>query len=356
MRRPEAFLRGNLANTGMLTINRSTSYDAGGTVLANQGLLKVADGATLSVLNGAAVQNLSGGSIAGGGTGRVFAGAGTSFVQYAGTTSGPKPVVVDDAALSYTGAGASSIALRGTSTLAGNMAAGQKLTLESQCGPHNANVTAGSFTNAGTIVLTNDNCGDNDVLALSGGTLTNMGTLQVLRKNGRGRQIQGDLTSSGALGGTASLHGKLTLKTDPSFSPGLGSSFGIIGAGTRAGTFAKVVGAILDKPNGVYFAPTYGASAVTLVVQQATVSAPASAPRGSVVAVSGSGWIAGEKVAITFTDSLGVKTTYPAVTVDGTGSFSTNITIPAGAATGNGKITARSKVTSLSRSKTINVT
>src|SRR5579859_7083364 len=65
------------------------------------------------------------------------------------------PSILDNATLAYTGSGASSIAVRGNTALSGNLSGGQVLIIESTCA-ENANVTAGaSFTNAGTMVLTN---------------------------------------------------------------------------------------------------------------------------------------------------------------------------------------------------------
>jgi hypothetical protein len=106
--------------------------------------------------------------------------SGTSFTEGTGTTSGTKPVIVRDGALSYTGAGSSTIAVHGESgTLSGNLSSGQSLSIESTVSEH-ARVTVGAgFTNAGTITLTNgDHAGNNATLVISTGTLANSGTRQ----------------------------------------------------------------------------------------------------------------------------------------------------------------------------------
>jgi len=388
------YLRGNVTNTGTIAADDTLTFDQAGKTLLNRGSVTVANGEALDV-SGASFTNDTGGSVAATGTGVVHVGSGSTLTEGAGTTSGARPVVVDDGSLSYTGKGKSAIALRGSTALAGNIAAGQTLTLENGCGHSAVATAAGSFTNAGTIVLTSIGCvGDSDVIALAGGagTLTNTGTLQVGPSGTR--QIQGNLVNSKKLsiadgitlsvtgaytqsgsgssfitgsptgtsfgllgvGGTASLEGGLTVEHDPSFDPSLGSSFPIVGAGAVAGTFAKVTGAILHGKTAIYFAPSYGATSVSLVVRQATLSAPASAARGSSISVTGAGWVAGDKVTITFKDKAGATTTYPLVTADGSGGFSPGVTIPAGAAVGKGTIKAVSGITGVTLTRSISIT
>jgi fibronectin-binding autotransporter adhesin len=198
-------VQGNVTNTGTLAIDHTTEYNGESATLANEGTLDLAEGTTLHVTDKSGVVNGSGGKIAGTGSGTVFVqGSGTSFTQGAGTTSGTLPVIVDDSALTYTGSGASSIAVRGTITLAGNISAGQSLVIQSTSG-ENANVTAGaSFSNAGSIVLTNaaDSDENSETLVIAKGeTLTNSGTLTTEKGNGTGgnRTIQGNVTNTGTL-------------------------------------------------------------------------------------------------------------------------------------------------------------
>ena len=84
----------------------------------------VAEGTALSVAAKNSFTNGSGGKIAASGNGNLFMAKEASFTEGAGTTSGSKPVIVDDGALNYTGSGKSLIALRGSSKLSGNLAAG----------------------------------------------------------------------------------------------------------------------------------------------------------------------------------------------------------------------------------------
>ena len=104
--------------------------------------------------------------------------SGGEFTEGAGTTSGSKPVIVDDGSTSYTGAGASAIAMHGEGTLSGTSSAGQTLSIESTGGENAvAKVTAG-FVNGGAITLTNgDASGNSAEFAVTGGTLSNNGTL-----------------------------------------------------------------------------------------------------------------------------------------------------------------------------------
>ncbi|TAK36654.1 MAG: HYR domain-containing protein [Chloroflexota bacterium] len=195
------YLRGSVTNNGSFIVNQTTNFDWNGKLFQNGGTVAIADGMGLLVLGGASFTNAGGsvGATSAGGSGLIYEAGGT-FTQGEGTTTGTKPVYVDNATLSYTGSGASNITLRQTSTLTGSIAAGQTLSIESLCSI-NATVTAGaSFTNAGTITLTDgDSCGNTIGLIVSSGTMTNTGTLRIERANGGGRYLQSNLTNSGSL-------------------------------------------------------------------------------------------------------------------------------------------------------------
>ena len=80
------------------------------------------------------------------------------------------------------------------------MAANQSLSIESTCGENAFATAAASFTNAGTITLTNgDGCGNNATLIVSAGTLTNSGKLVTEPAHGGVRALQGNLTNTGTL-------------------------------------------------------------------------------------------------------------------------------------------------------------
>ncbi len=197
-------IQGNLKNTGTLAVNKNTEYNGEGATLTNEGSIDLAEGVTLHVSDQSKVIN-TGGKIAATGSGELFVqGSGTSFTEGAGTTTGALPVIVDDSALTYEGSGASVIALRGTDTLAGSVSPGQSLQIQST-GGENATVTAHvSFSNAGTIVLTNANDSDQNsetLIVAKGETLTNSGTLstEVGNGSGGGRSIQGNLKNTGTL-------------------------------------------------------------------------------------------------------------------------------------------------------------
>jgi uncharacterized repeat protein (TIGR01451 family) len=79
-----------------------------------------------------------------------------------------------------------------------------------------------------------------------------------------------------------------------------------------------------------------------------------SGPTGTVVTVSGSGYAPGETATPSFTDNANKTTKYTNVTVGGTGHYTTNITIPSGAASGLGKVTVKGSGTgSLTASFTV---
>jgi hypothetical protein len=175
-------------------------------------------------------------------------------------------VVLDDAALTYTGSGSSLIAEHGESgTLSGNLSAGQSLVLQSTCAEHVRVSLAASFANAGSITLTNgDGCGDNATLVQSSGTLSNSGTITSEPAVGGLRTLQGNITNTGKLvinkntvysgAGTILNEGAITIASGVSLSaaeaPMISNEAGglITGTGTgtlfqRGGTFTEGAGA-----------------------------------------------------------------------------------------------------------------
>src|SRR5581483_11640816 len=149
---------------------------------------------------------------------------GGTLTENAGTTSGSKPVVVDDATLAYTGTGASTIAFRGFANLSGTIGALQTLSIESTCSEHaTANASVG-FTNNGTIVLTNgDLCGNNAALSLGTKTLLNKGTVHAVFANGGQRIVQGKLSNAKSVivdaGSLLSVSGAYTQASGGTFQP-----------------------------------------------------------------------------------------------------------------------------------------
>lgn len=301
-------LQGSLTNTGTLTFNVNTSYNGSKTTLTNEGALNIADNVALSVSGSSSVINGAGGSIVVAGTehpGDLTQSGGT-FTEGAGTTTGVKPVIVDDGALTYTGAGKSLIALHGEgSTLSGTSSTGQALLIESTCGEHAVITANASFTNNGVLELTNgDGCGNNATLNMKSGTLTNIATLNVDNPHGGNRTIEGNLvnTEEGALllasgktlqvtgnytqtslaklktviagtsefgalavTGTATLNGRLKLIQSPTFKGALEQKYPVITAGSRTGEFALEAEGELNA-TGLYYQPIYSSTGVTLVV------------------------------------------------------------------------------------------
>src|SRR5207249_4890607 len=116
-------------------------------------------------------------------------------------------------------------------------------------------------------------------------------------------------TSFGALtvSGSATLAGTLTIDRLGSFMPADGTTFGILAAGSRFGTWSKATGAVIS--GATYFRPSYSATAGSLVVTTATLSrTPASGPPGTAVTLTGGGFPANSTVSLSFKDSGG-KTT-----------------------------------------------
>ena len=193
----ERQLSGSLANKGTLAINTATKFDGEGVTLTNEGTINVATADQLAVSNKVTVINGSGGQIAGAGTGNLLETAKSTFDEGAGTTSGSLPVIVDDGTLSYEGAGESTIALRGESTLKGASAAKQTLLIQSTFSENNATSAPGGFSNGGSTTLENTETGNNSVRFT--GAITNTGTLTTDPTNGAERELNGNLINKGTL-------------------------------------------------------------------------------------------------------------------------------------------------------------
>jgi hypothetical protein len=384
-------LQGNITNTGTLSINASTVDSVSGAILQNGGTISIAAGTTFS-FTAPTVTNAAGGTIFGAGGGALVQTKGT-FNEAAGITSGPNPVILDDATLNYTEHGSGPIQLRGVSNLSGAVRAGETLVIASTCSENAVVSAAGSFNANGTLELTNgDGCGNNATLNLKGGTLTNNGTLNVGNVAGGARTIEGNLTnnlilgivagqtlhvtgsytqssagrlktfiaSSGSFGvlsvaGPATIAGSLTLRQG-AFKASLGQTYPILTSSSLTGAFATESEAQVNF-TGLYYKPTYSATGATLVVTQATqVRSPKSGPAGTLVTISGSGYVAGDTITPTFTDHGALKTAYSSVTTSSGGEFSAEITIPPGAATGAGEIVVTSAQTGVHVGQTFTVT
>ena len=390
-------LQGNITNTGTLSIKTNTAYNGAGDTLTNEGALNIAEGVTFTATGAVTVTNGSGGSIFAPGS-ALFSQSGGTFNEGAGEMIGTEPVVLDDLALNYGGTstehGAGRIGLRGTSTLSGNVKAHEILALESTCSEHAVVTAMASFLNAGKIELTNgDSCTNNATLNMKGGTLTNTNTLVAAKPRGGARALEGNLVNSGtvvlaagetlqvsgtftqepagslktrissassfgsmSVAGTATVAGTLIVFQVSPFKASLGQTYNILTSSSLTGTFAATTG---DQVNstGLYYQPTYSATGVTLLVTQATlVLSNAEGAPGSTVTLSGSGYLPGDTITPTFTDHKGVSTVFPSVTTNGSGEFSTEITIPASAAPGKGTIKTTSTRTNVNVSDAFKVT
>jgi hypothetical protein len=195
--------QGALTNTGTLAINAPTNFNGSKTLLSNEGAIDIATGVALTGTVETTVANGAGGKIVATGSGLVEMESGTTFNE-AGTTSGTKPVVLRDAALVYSGTGESLIEQLGEgSTLSGSIGSKQSLVLASYNSENVKSTASASFTNAGSITLTNTETSANSAsLAItSPAVLTNEGTITTEKVNGGQRNLEGDITnaSKGAL-------------------------------------------------------------------------------------------------------------------------------------------------------------
>ena len=146
-----AVVGGQITNTGTIAFQQTGSLSG---KVTNQGLISVADGATVTNSGsscgdtGALVKNDTGGLIEGGATGVLSV---RNFEQGAGTT---KDVTSPcGGTLNYTGGGPSEIRATGGFNLTGEMQAGQALTISAEGNNTNAALQS-NFVNNGSITLT----------------------------------------------------------------------------------------------------------------------------------------------------------------------------------------------------------
>jgi hypothetical protein len=380
-----------LSNSGTVSVDSVTLlFDRAGSTWSNSGAVNLTN-ATLNLPGGQTLTNGAGGAIATTGTGRLTLTAST-LNDGDGTITGPSPVFLDGSDLNVTGLDPASYLWYGSGTLiSGLPGAAQKLTLEANCSGNAIASHAGSLASKGSIVMRSFGC-PNDTQLNASGLLTNQGVLSAFQGAGGQRTVGADVTNKGlvelfarlatfqgtftqtsqgklrtvtdaagnvgdmTVSGSASLAGDLVITRDKGFNPAVGSTYHLLTAGSLSGTFEKVTGAVVKGAK--YFDPTYTPTQVILDVRQAAVTiSPSSGPRGTVVTVSGSDFPAADTIGLTFKDAAKTPTSYPRVPTDQTGSFTTQITIPQGAAPGAGKIGVRSiLITLLEVKKTFTVT
>jgi fibronectin-binding autotransporter adhesin len=267
----ERAIDGNLTNKGTLAINTNTVSNSEGSALTNEGAVDIATGTQLQVSNKQTVSNGTGGHIVASGSGVLLETGGSSFDEGAGTTSGTLPVIVDDGTLSYEGAGESTIALRGTSTLKGASTAKQTLLIQSTFAENNSTTAPSGFSNGGSTTLANTETGNNSVRLI--GAITNTGTITTDPTNGAERAIDGNLTNKGTLAidtNTISNGASTTLTNEGAIDIANGASFAL-GTGDAvldvSGTIAAAGSGTLSVSHGTFtqnLTTLIGAQPVTL--------------------------------------------------------------------------------------------
>ena len=129
--------------------------------------------------NEGSVTNGAGGKIVATGSGDVLMEPGTTFTEGAGTTSGTKPVILRDAALVYTGAGASAIAHARRREHAQRQPRLRAVAVGREHQRRERDATAGGGLHQRGLDHADQRRrrGNNATLAITAGTLTNSGTI-----------------------------------------------------------------------------------------------------------------------------------------------------------------------------------
>ena len=188
------FLRGNIANSGTVTINQNTNYDQSGSTFTNTGTLTVAANITLTLSNSPTF-NQNAGSLTANGTFLQWTGA---FKFNGGSVAGP--ALLQDVALTITTPNTGDFRMRGTNnTLSGNVSASQTLLVQGEACCNAAVTLTGNSSNAGAIVLDSvpPATRNAELTVTGGGTLTNTGTLTTNATWTGGRTISALLDNQG---------------------------------------------------------------------------------------------------------------------------------------------------------------
>jgi fibronectin-binding autotransporter adhesin len=201
---------GNVTNQGKVNIDEATTYTPlkKGT-FTNEGKIDIATGLDLELAsaNKSVFLNTTKGVITG--AGQLVVNSEDTFDQGAGKITGT-PVFVytansaTAATLDISGSGKGSIDVEGSTNFKGNIAKGQTVNVLGTCSLNAALTGSANVTNAGTLNLSNVNCGNATAFVLpAGDTLTNSatGVIETLQGDGGGtRTITANVTNDGTIG------------------------------------------------------------------------------------------------------------------------------------------------------------
>ena len=269
------FLSGNITNSGKVNINDATTYTPiKKGKFTNSGKLTIASGLTLGVasVTKSVFFNTKKGVITG--TGQLVINDKDTFNQGAGKITGT-PVLVHTASattpatLDITGTGKGPIEVEGSTKFAGNIAAGQTVTVLGTCSLNAVLTGSANVSNAGTLDLSSVSCGNSSTFALpAGDTLTNAatGVIETLAGAGGAKTISANVANNGTIGPsgaqTLTIDGNLTDGATAVFDASVASSSSdLIAMG--AGDTATLGGSLVAVPVAG-FTPTSGYSATVL--------------------------------------------------------------------------------------------
>jgi hypothetical protein len=220
-------LAGNIDNTGDINVSANSQYVYGPSTFTNKGTLDLT--AQLSVFSSTNFTNAAGGSVNATGVGELNESSGT-FTQGAGVTTG-NPVQIDSSAiLNFTGSGSSTFSVYGTAKLKGTSVPGQTIYVREGAPYSDARFIDG-FTNGGVITLSSTVGADNAALEpdVSGGTIHNTGTINVLPGTGGGRILAGNIDNSG--------HVNVSVYTQYVYGPATFTNRGVLSLSAQLAVF-----------------------------------------------------------------------------------------------------------------------
>ncbi len=187
----------DLINNGTVNLNESTLFSKNSGSYTNNNAFNIAADKTLTINGLSQVFTQAGGTLAATG---LFDITSAAFNFNGGTVTGTPKLTAVALSIGNGSTGAGTFSMRQSSSLSGDVAAAQTILIQGDSTFGAAMLTAGSsFTNAGTITLQSVDNTQNATLAVSSGTLTNTGTLNVNTGTGGGRAISAELANSGVM-------------------------------------------------------------------------------------------------------------------------------------------------------------
>jgi hypothetical protein len=258
---------------GTVEIASADTRQDANTLTTNKGAFTVDTGASLTFSSGSSFTNSAGTLTANG----SFAEVGGTFTASGGNEAGTNPVVIQSAAL-VDSAGTGSFVLQAGVALSGTIPSGQTVTvLGAAPGNGTTTLTGGTVTNSGTLVLDSSN---GNYALINGDTLDNKATLRTVQDAGGQRYFEAPITNEA--GATIQINsadtrqdvGTVTANSG-TLALGDGAHLVLSGGSSITETASSITGATIDASPSIGTSTMSGGTiGIASTFQVATVGSP----------------------------------------------------------------------------------